>query len=377
MDEQQLQQQIVQLVQAAMQGDKQATQQIQQIMQAAQQGDQQAAQLAQMIQEVAQQMQQQQVQAAKFGAKLNYIQHLKGVCPEGYEMQLFKQGGQICRKCIKKAMMEDGGKTSQNPVDAFKCGRKMKKKARRGTMTKVEKHLFGGKQRRPFTGFEGLSYQYEAANPSIQSRASRPADEWITNNGKMIIGRETWYDPESNQPEDVGYYYPGYSAERDWEAPNEQTLQTRTFNSLKRHALMNQRLREPKFACGGSVERKQPGGNLPTAQSAKERYRGASIRGSVLNYSTPDYSDITTRIVQPGFITTPDWEIGETITQVKPFAPDTTYYETPRSLFVKTKGRSASSKGHVFREREYPQGRQEYETLKRRFNEAKSAAKKK
>ena len=267
MDEQQLQQQIVQLVQAAMQGDKQATQQIQQIMQAAQQGDQQAAQLAQMIQDVAQQMQQQQVQAAKFGAKLNYIQHLKGVCPEGYEMQLFKQGGQICRKCIKKAMMEDEGKTSQNSVDAFKCGRKMKKKACGGTMTKVKKHLFGGKQRRPFTGFEGLSYQYEAANPSIQSRASRPADEWITNNGKMIMGRETWYDPESNQQEDVGYYYPGYSAERDWEAPNEQTQQTRTFNSLKRHALMNQRLREPKFACGGPVKKDQKGGTVKAVRT--------------------------------------------------------------------------------------------------------------
>ena len=145
MDEQQLQQQIVQLVQAAMQGDKQATQQIQQIMQAAQQGDQQATQLAQMIQEVAQQMQQQQVQAAKFGAKLNYIQHLKGVCPEGYEMQLFKQGGQICRKCIKKAMMEDGGTTPQNPVDAFKCGRKMKKKACGGS---VEKDKCGSKMKK-------------------------------------------------------------------------------------------------------------------------------------------------------------------------------------------------------------------------------------
>ena len=270
MDEQQLQQQIVQLVQAAMQGDKQATQQIQQIMQAAQQGDQQAAQLAQMIQEVAQQMQQQQVQAAKFGAKLNYIQHLKGVCPEGYEMQLFKQGGQICRKCIKKAMMEDGRNTPQNPVDAFKCDRKMKKKACGGTMTKVKKHLFGGKQRRPFTGFEGLSYQYEAANPSIQSRASRPADEWITNNGKMIVGRETWYDPESNQPEDVGYYYPGYSAERDWESPNEQTLQTRTFNSLKRHALMNQQLREPKFACGGTVKEAKCGTKVEMDKCGKK-----------------------------------------------------------------------------------------------------------
>lgn len=158
MDEQQLQQQIVQLVQAAMQGDKQATQQIQQIMQAAQQGDQQAAQLAQMIQEVAQQMQQQQVQAAKFGAKLNYIQHLRGVCPEGYEMQLFKQGGQICRKCIKKAMMEDGGTTPQNLVDAFKCGRKMKKKACGGTVkeakcgTKVEMDKCGKKMKKKACG---------------------------------------------------------------------------------------------------------------------------------------------------------------------------------------------------------------------------------
>ena len=127
MDEQQLQQQIVQLVQAAMQGNKQATQQIQQIMQAAQQGDQQAAQLAQMIQEVAQQMQQQQVQAAKFGAKLNYIQHLKGICPEGYEMQLFKQGGQICKKCIQKAKMQNGGDIpDDNPIEAFKKRRILK-----------------------------------------------------------------------------------------------------------------------------------------------------------------------------------------------------------------------------------------------------------
>lgn len=99
-----------------------------------------------MIQEVAQQMQQQQVQAAKFGAKLNYIQHLQGVCPEGYEMQLFKQGGQICRKCIKKAMMEDGGNTPQNLVDAFKCGRKMKKKAKGGSNNRLllEKKETGG-----------------------------------------------------------------------------------------------------------------------------------------------------------------------------------------------------------------------------------------
>ena len=117
MDENKLQQQIVQLVQAAMQGNKRAQQKVQQIMQAAQQGDQQAVQIAQMIQSVAKQMQQQQVQAAKFGAKLNYIRQLNGKCPDGYEMQYFKQGGKVCKKCVAKQ--------SQNPVDSFRCGRKM------------------------------------------------------------------------------------------------------------------------------------------------------------------------------------------------------------------------------------------------------------
>ena len=153
MDEQQLQQQIVQLVQAAMQGDEQATQQIQQIMQAAQQGDQQATQLAQMIQYVAQQMQQQQVQAAKFGAKLNYIKQLRGVCPDGYEMQYFKRGGRFCKQCVaKQKKMEQGGIAPSNPVDAFKCGRKMKKKACGGSVNKKVKKGQNGVDLRA-TGF--------------------------------------------------------------------------------------------------------------------------------------------------------------------------------------------------------------------------------
>ncbi len=145
MNEQQLQQQIVQLVQAAMQGDQQATQQIQRIVQAAQQGDQQAAQLAQMIQAVAQQMQQQQVQAAKFGAKLNYIRQLRGLCPEGQELEYYRDGGRLCKKCVQKHKMQDGGEVPSNPVDAFKCGRKMKKKACGGLMKKgsVEKNESG------------------------------------------------------------------------------------------------------------------------------------------------------------------------------------------------------------------------------------------
>lgn len=148
MNEQQLQQQIVQLVQAAMQGDQQATQQIQQIMQAAQQGNQQAAQIAQMIQQVAQQMQQQQVQAARFGAKLNYIRQLKGQCPEGYKMEYYKEGGQLCKKCMK--VQQNGGDVKQAPntvagqfkMEAAKCGKKMKKKEEGGT---IESEKCGGK----------------------------------------------------------------------------------------------------------------------------------------------------------------------------------------------------------------------------------------
>ena len=148
MNEQQLQQQIVQLVQAAMQGDQQATQQIQQIMQAAQQGNQQAAQIAQMIQQVAQQMQQQQVQAARFGAKLNYIRQLKGQCPEGYKMEYYKEGGQLCKKCMK--VQQNGGDVKQVPntvagqfkMEAAKCGKKMKKKEDGGT---IESEKCGGK----------------------------------------------------------------------------------------------------------------------------------------------------------------------------------------------------------------------------------------
>lgn len=128
MNEQELQQQVINLVQAAMQGDEKANQQIQQIMQAAQQGNQQAQQIAQMIQAVAQQMQSQQAQAAKHGAKLQYIKSLRGQCPEGYEMGYFKAGGHLCKKCMKK---QQGGnmpqEQPQNPIDAFKCGCKIKK----------------------------------------------------------------------------------------------------------------------------------------------------------------------------------------------------------------------------------------------------------
>lgn len=255
MDESQVQNQIVQLVQAAMAGDQKATQYIQQVMQAAQQGDQQAVQLAQMIQAVAQQMQQQQVQAAKFGAKLNYLRQLKGKCPEGYEMEYYKDGGRLCKRCTQ--VKQDGGEMEapKNPIDAFKCGRKMKKNACGGSMNKkIDKHFNGGKQKRPFTGFEGLSYEYEAPRPSNQGRADRPEREAIYNNGNYVMDRERYYDADlyedSKQLQPIEDFI--YSTS---EGIDLTPTDVRIFDSLKRHALMNKSLNLQKFSNGSKIKK--------------------------------------------------------------------------------------------------------------------------
>ena len=84
--------------------------------------------LKQAYAEFMQLIQQQQVRAAKFGAKINYIKKLRGHCPDGHELQYYKTGGQLCKKCMKKQVIQEGGNVPQDPIDQFKCGRKMKKK---------------------------------------------------------------------------------------------------------------------------------------------------------------------------------------------------------------------------------------------------------
>lgn len=101
--QQDMQQQIIQLVQAAMSGDQKATETVNKIMEAAKAGDQQAMQIAQMIQQVAQQMQGQQAPSAKWGSKLSYIKNLK-----------YAKGGKACPACQKKVEEKAcGGKTKK------------------------------------------------------------------------------------------------------------------------------------------------------------------------------------------------------------------------------------------------------------------------
>lgn len=118
-----MEEKVIQLVQAAAQGDQQANQQIEQIMQAAQQGDQQAIQIAQMIQQVIETMKQQQGIKAKLGAKLQYIRKIKGLCPEGEELVYMKKGGKVCPVCQKK---KEEVKMAQkgNAITDFKDSRK-------------------------------------------------------------------------------------------------------------------------------------------------------------------------------------------------------------------------------------------------------------
>ena len=118
MNEQELQQAFIQWL-----AQKLGVQDESQLKQAVQKMGQEGLQQA--YQQFMQEMQQQQAQKAKFGAKLNYIKSLNGQCPEGTEMQYFKEGGNICKKCVAK---QKNGDKEQDPVEQFKCGRKMKKK---------------------------------------------------------------------------------------------------------------------------------------------------------------------------------------------------------------------------------------------------------
>lgn len=125
-----IEQQIVQLVQAAASGDQQANNQIEQIMQAAQQGNQEAIQIAQIIQKVIQTMKQQKGIKAALGAKLDYLNKLKGICPEGSEKVYLKNGGCMCKQIKSKGGEVKKEESSKNEVQKFKAakGCKTKKK---------------------------------------------------------------------------------------------------------------------------------------------------------------------------------------------------------------------------------------------------------
>lgn len=178
-------------------------------------------------------MQQQQIRAAKFGAKLNYIKQLRGQCPDGYEVVYFKDGGEIkkgCKACQKAQEIKE----PSNPIDAFKCGRKMKKKENGGS---VEKKKEGGKYTKSDDG-EIYKEKITKGNKSMEK---------ISDEG--------------------GYTIRGYNGKKGVRAHGMKSDAVtdsldRAWDNEKKRALVN------KKACGGQVKKDQKGGEIWTAKQS-------------------------------------------------------------------------------------------------------------
>lgn len=63
---------------------------------------------------------------ARLGAKLDYINKLKGSCPDGSEPYYFKEGGFMKKGCSCMQKAQKGVKTKMNEVDKFKAKRPTK-----------------------------------------------------------------------------------------------------------------------------------------------------------------------------------------------------------------------------------------------------------
>ena len=132
---------------------------------------------------------------ARLGSKLNYIQKLNNKCPEGYEIEYYQAGGELCSRCrqgaIPMAAKKNGGVAKDIKAEIAKCGCKAKKKkAENGTVldkcggkAKKKKMQDGGKSnydtkkvaeniKKHLNG--GLIQKYRGGRPISQVGTSDP-----------------------------------------------------------------------------------------------------------------------------------------------------------------------------------------------------------
>ena len=133
---------------------------------------------------------------ARLGSKLNYIQKLNNKCPEGYEIEYYQAGGNICTRCRQKGAIpmtakKNGGVAKDIKAEIAKCGCKAKKKkAENGTVldkcggkAKKKKMQDGGKSnydtkkvaeniKKHLNG--GLIQKYRGGRPISQVGTSDP-----------------------------------------------------------------------------------------------------------------------------------------------------------------------------------------------------------
>ena len=122
---------------------------------------------------------------ARLGSKLNYIQKLNNKCPEGYEIEYYRAGGELCSRCrqgaIPMAAKKNGGVAKDIKAEIAKCGCKAKKKkAENGTVldkcggkAKKKKMQDGGDMTNP----KVRPSQDHAWDPDIKRWVFRPAGD--------------------------------------------------------------------------------------------------------------------------------------------------------------------------------------------------------
>ena len=127
---------------------------------------------------------------ARLGSKLNYIQKLNNKCPEGYEIEYYRAGGELCSRCrqgaIPMAAKKNGGVAKDIKAEIAKCGCKAKKKkAENGTVldkcggkAKKKKMQEGGDMTNP----KIRPSQDHAWDPDIKRWVFRPAGDGKTQN---------------------------------------------------------------------------------------------------------------------------------------------------------------------------------------------------
>lgn len=105
------------------------------------------------------------------GTKLNYIKELKGICPEGYEIEYFATGGNVCSHCARKKQIEEA-----------KCGKKMKAKKHEGggstsgvskTANAIKKDIENSEMNKkplPYQDKYGNEWQFETKKDSADFR---------------------------------------------------------------------------------------------------------------------------------------------------------------------------------------------------------------
>ena len=157
---------------------------------------------------------------ARLGSKLNYIQKLNNKCPEGYEIEYYQAGGNICTRCKQKgaipmAAKKNGGVAKDIKAEIAKCGCKAKKKkAENGTV--LDK--CGGKAKKKKMQDGGKSnYDTKKVAENIKKhlnggliqkyRGGRPISKVGTSDPAVLFGRTLNESPQFEELSKSGKGY--------------------------------------------------------------------------------------------------------------------------------------------------------------------------